>query len=85
VRTRAHAEEDVRGREAQVREHLGGHARVVVLARVHDPLVDAATRLERADDRRHLHEVGASPYDLENLHHSAENHSRRAATAVSDW
>jgi hypothetical protein len=76
VRARADAQEDVRLRQPQVREHLGRHPLVVVLAGVHHKLGDVVTPRERVDDRRHLHEVRARADDLNHLEHVLQPPSR---------
>ena len=61
VRARADAEHVVGGGDAQFLEEDLGHRRVVVLAGVDQHRVElVGTSLELGDDRRRLHEVGAS-------------------------
>src|SRR5690606_15285763 len=83
VRMRAGADAEVDGRPRDVKlleEHVR-HAAVVVLAGMHDDVVEArpipaAEPVHRATDRRDLHELRAGPDDAERTH-------QRAATATS--
>ena len=64
----AHAEIDVGPRQTESVEEGLAHARVVVLARVHQDMPEAfGEAVERFDDRRHLHEVGTRADDVDDL------------------
>ena len=52
----------------QVLEEDVRHVRVVVLPRVHEDLFHARNLLQFREDRRDLHEIGARPDDVEDLH-----------------
>src|SRR5690348_13247376 len=66
MRSRTDAEEDVGLRQAELLEEDVGHLRVVVLARMDEEDVDAAS-LKCAEHRRGFHEVGACAHDEADL------------------
>jgi hypothetical protein len=78
VRARADAEIHVGPRDAEVAEEALRHRLVVVLAGVHQVRRKAARFAERAQQWRHLHEVGARAGDGDDSEllglHEARNH-----------
>ena len=65
----ADLEVDVRAGKAKLPEKHAVHALVIMLPGVHEELGETLRVFaERGDERRHLHEIGPRPDDVEDLH-----------------
>ena len=62
---RAHAQVDVRRRQAQFLEKDAGHIVVVVLTGVEQALLDRGVASHFGHQRGHFHQVGASAHDVQ--------------------
>ena len=78
---RADLEVHVRVRNAQLPEEVLRHLLVIVLARVHEPVLDAPrTLVHGPDEGCNLHEIGAGPHDIQDLHRTLPDDITRSST-----
>jgi hypothetical protein len=64
----AHAQIDIRFRDAQLAKEEVTHPLVIMLAGVNQQCLDAGLRAKGIHERSHLHEVGTGADDVEDSH-----------------
>ena len=74
--SRAHLQVDIGRGHAQFLKKNVGHIKVIVLPGVHQYLTNASLRVQRPNDGRSFHEIGAGADDVQNFHQGLREYKR---------